>query len=145
MRRKLLLFLAVLAIGTTAAVGPARASAVLPYQSHPHGHAYPTWLRMVGQWFLGDSSNPLLAGLQHGDCGTVMHGVFFMVAPIEVGARFDCHVRAGRPIVLSHAGFFATAGIDGDTDEDAVVIIVSNRVSDPRTDAETVPDFWPDE
>ena len=31
------------------------------------------------------------------------------------------------------------------TDEDAVVIIVSNRVSDPRNDAETVPDFWPDE
>jgi mannose-6-phosphate isomerase-like protein (cupin superfamily) len=32
-----------------------------------------------------------------------------------------------------------------DTDEDAVLIIVSNRVSDPQTDAETVPDFWPDE
>ena len=28
-----------------------------------------------------------------------------------------------------------------DSDEDAVVIIVSNRVSDPRNDAETVPDF----
>src|SRR5436309_13924228 len=32
-----------------------------------------------------------------------------------------------------------------DSDEDVVVIIVSNRVSDPRGDAETVPDFWPDE
>jgi quercetin dioxygenase-like cupin family protein len=32
-----------------------------------------------------------------------------------------------------------------DEPEDAVVIIVSNRVADPRTDAETVPDFWPDE
>ena len=32
-----------------------------------------------------------------------------------------------------------------DSDEDAVVIIVSNRVADPRTDAETVPDFWPDD
>ena len=32
-----------------------------------------------------------------------------------------------------------------DSDEDAVVIIVSNRVADPRADAETVPDFWPDE
>ena len=32
-----------------------------------------------------------------------------------------------------------------DTDEDAVVIIVSNRVADPRTDAEVVPDFWPAE
>jgi mannose-6-phosphate isomerase-like protein (cupin superfamily) len=32
-----------------------------------------------------------------------------------------------------------------DGPEDAVVIIVSQRVSDPRNDAETVPDFWPDE
>jgi mannose-6-phosphate isomerase-like protein (cupin superfamily) len=32
-----------------------------------------------------------------------------------------------------------------DEPEDAVVIIVSNRVDDPRTDAETVADFWPDE
>jgi mannose-6-phosphate isomerase-like protein (cupin superfamily) len=32
-----------------------------------------------------------------------------------------------------------------DEPDDAVVIIVSNRVSDPRTDAQTVPDFWPDE
>jgi mannose-6-phosphate isomerase-like protein (cupin superfamily) len=32
-----------------------------------------------------------------------------------------------------------------DEAEDAVLIIVSNRVTDPRTDAETVPDFWPDE
>jgi mannose-6-phosphate isomerase-like protein (cupin superfamily) len=32
-----------------------------------------------------------------------------------------------------------------DEAEDAVLIIVSNRVADPRTDAETVPDFWPDE
>jgi mannose-6-phosphate isomerase-like protein (cupin superfamily) len=32
-----------------------------------------------------------------------------------------------------------------DSDEDAIVIIVSNRVSDPQNDAETVPDFWPDE
>jgi mannose-6-phosphate isomerase-like protein (cupin superfamily) len=32
-----------------------------------------------------------------------------------------------------------------DEPEDAVVIIVSNRVADPQTDAETVPDFWPDE
>ena len=32
-----------------------------------------------------------------------------------------------------------------DTEQDAILIIVSNRVTDPRTDAETVPDFWPDE
>ena len=32
-----------------------------------------------------------------------------------------------------------------DSNEDAVLIIVSNRVSDPQNDAQTVPDFWPDE
>lgn len=32
-----------------------------------------------------------------------------------------------------------------DSDEDAVVIIVSNRVPDPRADAEMVEGFWPDE
>lgn len=32
-----------------------------------------------------------------------------------------------------------------DEPEDAVLIIVSQRVSDPGNDAETVPDFWPDE
>jgi quercetin dioxygenase-like cupin family protein len=32
-----------------------------------------------------------------------------------------------------------------DEPDDAVVIIVSNRVADPRTDTETVADFWPDE
>jgi mannose-6-phosphate isomerase-like protein (cupin superfamily) len=32
-----------------------------------------------------------------------------------------------------------------DAPEDAVLIIVSQRVTDPQGDAETVPDFWPDE
>jgi mannose-6-phosphate isomerase-like protein (cupin superfamily) len=31
-----------------------------------------------------------------------------------------------------------------DEPEDAVVIIVSQRVSDPQNDAVTVPDFWPE-
>ena len=31
-----------------------------------------------------------------------------------------------------------------DEPEDAVVIIVSNRVDDPQNDAETIPDFWPE-
>jgi mannose-6-phosphate isomerase-like protein (cupin superfamily) len=38
-----------------------------------------------------------------------------------------------------------TRSVWNDEPDDAVVIIVSNRVSDPRTDAQTVPDFWPDE
>jgi mannose-6-phosphate isomerase-like protein (cupin superfamily) len=32
-----------------------------------------------------------------------------------------------------------------DEAEDAILIIVSNRVADPQNDAETVPDFWPGE
>jgi mannose-6-phosphate isomerase-like protein (cupin superfamily) len=49
---------------------------------------------------------------------------------------------AGNVILIPPA---VVRSVWNDTDEDAVVIIVSNRVPDPRTDAETVPDFWPDE
>jgi len=72
---------------------------------------------MVGQWFLGDASNPLFAGLA-GDCGQMIDGVFFMVAPISLDQEFQCNVPAGTPIVLSHAGWFSTEGIDGDTDQE---------------------------
>jgi hypothetical protein len=116
MRRRLVLLTAVLAVTLVASAPAAHAGAVLPYDSHPRGHSYPEWMRMVGQWFLGDSSNPLLAGLLEGDCGELMNGVFFMAAPIDVGVEFDCDVPTGTPIVLSHAGFFTTEGIDGDTD-----------------------------
>jgi hypothetical protein len=77
---------------------------------------------MVGQWFLGDSSNPLFAGQLNGDCGTEMSGVFFMVAPIDLGVEFDCNVPAGTPIVLSHAGFFAFRDA-GQTDEELQAIV----------------------
>jgi hypothetical protein len=70
---------------------------------------------MVGQWFLGDASNPLIAGLD-GDCGQIIDGVFFMVAPISLDQEFQCDVPTGTPIVLSHAGWFSTEGIDGDID-----------------------------
>jgi len=70
---------------------------------------------MVGQWFLGDASNPLIAGLD-GDCGQIIDGVFFMVAPISLDQEFQCDVPTGTPIVLSHAGWFSTEGIDGDTE-----------------------------
>jgi hypothetical protein len=73
-------------------------------------------MRVVGRWFLGDASNPLIAGLVDGDCGQMMHGVFVMAAPIDVGVEFNCDVPAGTPLLLSHAGFFTTEGIDGDTD-----------------------------
>jgi hypothetical protein len=118
MRRRLVVFTAVLAVTLVASAPAAQAGAVLPYNSHPRGHSYPEWMRMVGQFFLGDSSNPLLAGLLEGDCGELVNGVFFMAAPIDVGVEFDCEVPTGTPIVLSHAGFFTTEGIDGDTDEE---------------------------
>jgi len=96
-------------------VSPASAAPTLPPQAHPRGHTYETWLQMVGQWFLGDASNPLIAGLD-GDCGQIIDGVFFMVAPISLDQEFQCDVPTGTPIVLSHAGWFSTEGIDGDTD-----------------------------
>jgi hypothetical protein len=117
MRRKLVLLTAVLAVTLVASATAAHAGAVLPYKSRPHGHSYPAWMRMVGQWALGDSSNPLLAGLE-GDCGEMMRGAFFMTPPIDVGLEFECNVPTGRPIVLSHAGWFSTFGIDGETDEE---------------------------
>ena len=121
MRRRLALLTAVLAITLVGSALPAHAGAVLPYGSRPHGHSYPSWLRMVGQFYLGDASNPLFAGLE-GDCGELVNGAFFMAAPIDVGLEFECEVPTGTPIVLSHAGFFATQGIDGETDEELRVI-----------------------
>lgn len=117
MRRKLVFLTAVLAITLVGSSVPAHAGAVLPYGSHPHGHSYPSWLRMLGQFYLGDASNPLFAGLD-GDCGELMNGVFFMAAPIDVGLEYDCDVPTGMPIVFSHAGFFATVDVDGQTDEE---------------------------
>ena len=117
MTRRLFLLAASLITALALAAPPAQAGPVEPFNSHPHGHSYQSWLQMVGQWFLGDSSNPLFAGLE-GDCGELMNGVFFMVAPIDVGEEFNCSVPTGRPIVLSHAGFFASVPIDGQTDQD---------------------------
>jgi hypothetical protein len=79
------------------------------------GHSYTDWTKAVGQFYLGDPSNPLIAGLG-GDCGQLRNGVFMMVGPIDVGVEFDCDVPAGTWIVLSHAGFFATKDVDGQTD-----------------------------
>jgi hypothetical protein len=115
MRRTVVPFLAVLVVTLIGGPAPARAGPVVPYQAHPRGHSHQEWMRLVGQFFLGDASNPLIAGLE-GDCGDLIDGVFFMAAPIDVGAEFECDVPVGTPIVLSHAGFFTTEGIEGDTD-----------------------------
>lgn len=119
MRRNILVLTVVLTIGLVAGAAPASAGPVLPYNSRPMGISYTGWTQMVGQWFLGDASNPLFGALE-GDCGEVMDGVFFMAAPIDVGVELECDVPAGTPIVLSHAGFFTTEGIEGDTDQELV-------------------------
>src|SRR5438477_1678286 len=121
MRRRVVLFLAVLVTMVLGSVAPARAGSVVPFQARPRGHSYQEWLRLVGQFYLGDASDPLIAGLG-GDCGELMDGVFFMAAPIEVGAEVQCDVPTVTPIVLSHAGFFATKGIDGNTDAELLAV-----------------------
>jgi len=99
----------------------AGASPVAPYQSHPMGRSYTDWTKAVGQFFLGDASNPLIAGLD-GDCGQLRDGDFMMVGPIVPDAEFDCDVPAGTWIVFSPAGFFATRGVDADTDAELEAI-----------------------
>jgi hypothetical protein len=121
MRWRVTFVAAVLGVALVAPAATAYASPVLPFGSHPYGHSYPAWFRMVGQFYLGDSSNPLFAALE-GDCGELIDGAFFMAAPIDVGVELDCNVPAGTPIVLSHAGAFATKGIDGETDQELVDI-----------------------
>ena len=98
-------------------------------------------IEMVGQWFLGDSSDPLIAGLT-GDCGQLIDGIFFMAAPIDRDVRFECDVPTGTPIVLSHSGFFATEGIDGDTDQELVAAASAGYVtlsSSLSQDGEAIP------
>jgi hypothetical protein len=121
MRRKLVPFLAALVVMLLGGLAPAQAGPVAPFQAHPRGHPYQEWLRLVGRFYLGDASNPLIAGLS-GDCGKMIDGVFFMAAPIDVGVELQCEVPVGTPVVLSHAGFFATEGIDGDTDDELLAV-----------------------
>jgi hypothetical protein len=117
MRRNTILLAVLLTFGVVGTAPPAHAGSVLPYRSRPYGHSSVEWTRTVAQFFLGDASNPLFAALLDGDCGEVRDGVFLMAAPIDVGLEFDCEVRPGMPIVLSHAGFFSFAE-DGMTDQD---------------------------
>lgn len=132
MRRKILLVMVTLPLGFISAAPPAQAGPALPYGSHPGGHSYPAWLEMVGQWFLGDASNPLFAGLE-GHCGEVRDGAFFMAAPIDVNVELECDVPTGTWIVLSHAGWFTTEGIDGDTDQDLEAAAVAGFVTSVDT------------
>jgi hypothetical protein len=111
MRRFILLCTAALSFAFVAAPVVADAAPA----PRPLGHTYDQWLRIVGQFFLGDASNPLIAGLD-GACGEQRGNFFLMAAPIDVGEVFDCDIPAGTWIVLSHAAFFTTGGIDGDTD-----------------------------
>ncbi len=139
MRRKLILLAAMVTLGVLTTASPATAGPALPYASHPRGHSVSEWLREVGQFYLGDASNPLLGGLE-GDCGELIDGVFFLVAPIDVGVDLRCEVPTGTPLVVAPAGFFTTEGIDGDTDAEleaaaaAGFVTTSDQVSlDGRT------------
>ncbi len=126
--RRIFVLTVALTIGVVAGAAPASAGPVLPYNSRPMGVSYPGWTEMVGQWFLGDASNPLFAALD-GDCGEVMDGVFFMAAPIDVGVELDCDVPVGTAIVLSHAGWFSTEGIDGETDAELEAAAIAGFVT----------------
>ena len=117
MRRSRVLLVPFVLVAAMAATPTAHATAVSPYTAHPRGHNYEDWLRMVGQFYLGDASDPLIAGLD-GDCGELRDGVFWMAAPVQLDAEFDCDVPVGSWVVLSPAGFFTTEGIDGSTDAD---------------------------
>ncbi len=117
MLRRIVPIVAVLVVMLIGGAAPAHAGPAFPYQAHPYGHSYEEWMQLVGQFYLGDASNPMIAGLD-GECGQVIDGVFFMTAPIDVGLEFECEIPVGTPIVLSWAGFFATQGIEGDTDEE---------------------------
>jgi hypothetical protein len=119
--RRMSAVLVLLLVMVFAAAPAASATPVAPYQAHPKGHSYQDWTKAVGQFFLGDASNPLIAGLG-GDCGELRDGVFMMVGPIELNAEFDCDVPAGTWIVFSPAGFFATDGVDADTDAELEAI-----------------------
>jgi hypothetical protein len=116
MRRKFSLFTAIVAVTIVVAAGSAQAGPVAPYDSHPGGRSYPSWMRVYGRWLLGSESNPLVAGLS-GDCGEMRNGVFFMAPPIDVGLEFKCRIPQGKPILLSHAGQFSFASA-GETDEE---------------------------
>jgi hypothetical protein len=139
MRRTVVPFLAVLVVTLIGGHAPVQAEPVVPYQAHPRGHSYQEWMRLVGQFFLGNASNPLIAGLE-GDCGELIGGAFFMAAPIDVGVEFECEVPVGTPVVLSHAGFFTTEGIEGDTDAELLAAaeagftFISNSLTIDGTD-----------
>jgi hypothetical protein len=115
MRRKLLVLTAIVAVTLSITAQSALASSpVAPFDSHPRGRSYASWLRVYGRWLLGDESNPLVAGLS-GDCGEMRNGVFFLAPPIDVGLEFECRIPRGTPILLSHAGQFAFRSA-GETD-----------------------------
>jgi hypothetical protein len=140
MRRSLLVVAMVVSMGLVAGA-PAVAGPVVSYNARPHGISYTDWSKAVGQWFLGDASNPLFAALE-GDCGELMDGVFFMAAPIDVGVELECDVPVGTPIVLSHAGWFSTEGIDGDTDqelEDAAIAGFVTSTNELTLDGRALP------
>jgi hypothetical protein len=118
--RQRTLFIAAVSIAALVIPQVAGASGrTAPPSARVHGHSYSAWAQAWGQWAFGDASNPLIASLD-GDCGDLVGGAYFMVAPIDVGLEFDCAVPVGTPIVVTHAGSFGWIGADGETDAELV-------------------------
>jgi hypothetical protein len=120
MRRKVVPLLALVSLLLLWSTLPASAGPALPSTARPRGQTYVEWARDIGQFYLGDASNPLIAGLEEGACGQLIDGVFFMAAPIDVGVEFDCEIPVGTPIVISHAGFFTFEDAVLDTDAELI-------------------------
>lgn len=114
-KRALLVAVSAAALMTSATAANA-SPAAQQWGNHKH-HFSERWLRKVGQFYLGDSTNPLFAALD-GTCGQLKHGVFYMAAPIDLDVQLYCRVPVGTPIVVSPAAWFSTEGIDGDTDQE---------------------------
>jgi hypothetical protein len=135
------LFAALCAAIVIASATAAEAAPAAPYQAHPHGRSYQEWLEVIGEFYLGDASNPLFGALE-GDCGQLVDGVFYMAAPIDLNMQLECQVPTGTSIVLSPAAWFSTEGIDGDTDAELEAAAEAGFVTSIdrlNVDGQTVP------
>ena len=116
----------------------AHAGTPMPQNASAFGRSHTAWAKAWSQWAFGDASNPLIASLSDGDCGDLIGGVFYLAAPIDAGLTFDCDVPVGTPIVLTHAGFFTTIGVDGTTDAEIEAAAIAAFAPDPGSDMLTL-------
>jgi len=110
-----LILVAVALLGTTPTLAKDRNAnpAVLPSQSHPHGHSYGEWAARWWQWALGipTSINPLLDPTGE-RCAQAQSGhVWFLAGSLGSGQETSrsCTVPTGTALFfpLLNAGYFA--------------------------------------